>query len=195
MSLLTSKEVAKAIRLENYGFIGTFCGWLLIKFLHISTINKIYNRNKQRTELDFLNGILKDFKIKFEIPKEDLERIPKKNGFITVSNHPLGGIDGILLLKIVLEQRSDYKIIGNFILHKVKPLAPYIFAVNPFENHKSAKSSIGGFRSALAHMKDGNPLGMFPAGEVSTQRDGKLLVDKPWEVTACLLYTSPSPRD
>lgn len=187
MSLLTSKEVAKAIRLENYGFIGTFCGWLLMKFLHISTINKIYNRNKQRTELDFLNGILKDFKIKFEIPKEDLERIPKKNGFITVSNHPLGGIDGILLLKIVLEQRSDYKIIGNFILHKVKPLAPYIFAVNPFENHKSAKSSIGGFRSALAHLKDGNPLGMFPAGEVSTQRDGKLLVDKPWEVTAMKL--------
>ena len=42
MSLLTSKEVAKAIRLENYGFIGTFCGWLLMKFLHISTINKIY---------------------------------------------------------------------------------------------------------------------------------------------------------
>ena len=187
MSLLTSKELAKVIRLENYGFIGTFCGWFLMRILNISTINKIYNRHKQLTGLNFLNGILKDFKIKFEIPKEDLERIPRKNGFITVSNHPLGGIDGILLLKIVLEQRSDYKIIGNFILHKVKPLAPYIFAVNPFENHKSAKSSIGGFRSALAHLKDGNPLGMFPAGEVSTQRDGKLLIDKPWELTAMKL--------
>jgi hypothetical protein len=25
------------------------------------------------------------------------------------------------------------------------------------------------------------PRGMFPAGEVSTYKDGKLMVDKPWE--------------
>jgi len=33
----------------------------------------------------------------------------------------------------------------------------------------------------LRHLSDGKPLGMFPAGEVSTYKDGKLVVDKPWE--------------
>jgi putative hemolysin len=53
--------------------------------------------------------------------------------------------------------------------------------VNPFENHKDAKSSVVGIKETLRHLSDGKPLGMFPAGEVSTYKDGKLMVDKPWE--------------
>jgi hypothetical protein len=102
MGLVTAKEVAKAIHIDKYGFLGTFLGWLLMKVLNISTLNKIYNRNKHLKDLDFLNALLDDFQIKFEIPEEDLKRLPKEGPFITVSNHPLGGIDGILLLKILL---------------------------------------------------------------------------------------------
>jgi putative hemolysin len=53
--------------------------------------------------------------------------------------------------------------------------------VNPFENLKGAKSSVIGIKETLRHLSDGKPLGMFPAGEVSTYKDGKLMVDKPWE--------------
>ncbi|MGC6438095.1 MAG: GNAT family N-acyltransferase [Flavobacteriaceae bacterium] len=187
MSIVTAKEVAKAIKLDCYGFFGNFCGWLLMKILKISTINRIYNRNKHRSDVDFLNALLHDFKIKFEIPEEDLKRLPKEGAYITVSNHPLGGIDGILLLKLMLEQRSDFKIIANFLLHRIEPLIPYIMPVNPFENRKDVKSSVMGFKKALLHLKAGHPLGVFPAGEVSTYRDGKLLVDKPWEMAAMKL--------
>ena len=187
MSIVTTKEVAKAIKLDSYGFFGNFCGWILMKILKISTINRIYNRNKHRSDVDFLNALLHDFKIKFEIPEEDLKRLPKEGAYITVSNHPLGGIDGILLLKLMLEQRSDFKIIANFLLHRIEPLIPYIMPVNPFENRKDVKSSVMGFKKALLHLKAGHPLGVFPAGEVSTYRDGKLLVDKPWEMAAMKL--------
>ena len=44
-----------------------------------------------------------------------------------------------------------------------------------------------GFKHALQHLKDGHPLGIFPAGEVSTYKDGKLIVDKPWEVAVMKL--------
>ena len=37
------------------------------------------------------------------------------------------------------------------------------------------------------HLREGHPLGVFPAGEVSTYRDGKLVVDKPWEEAAMKL--------
>jgi putative hemolysin len=187
MSIITSNEVAKAINLGKYGFIGTFLGWIILKILKISTINKIYNRNKHLSNLEFLDALLKEFKIRFEIPDEDLKRLPKEDAYITVSNHPLGGVDGILLLKLMIEQRSDFKIIANFLLHKIEPLIPYIMPVNPFENRKDVKSSVTGFKNALLHLKEGHPLGIFPAGEVSTYRDGKLLVDKPWEAAAMKL--------
>jgi len=187
MALVTSKEIAQVIGLEKFGFLGTFVGWLLIKVLRISAINKIYNNNKSKSDLDFLNGVLDDCNIRFEIPEEDLKRIPKEGPFITVSNHPLGGIDGVLLLKLLIEKRADYKIIANFLLHRIAPLKPYVMPVNPFETRKDAKSSIAGIKSALLHLKEGKPLGIFPAGEVSTYKDGKLKVDKPWEEGAVRL--------
>ncbi|WP_299132191.1 GNAT family N-acyltransferase [uncultured Tenacibaculum sp.] len=181
MGLVTSKEIAKIVGVEKLGVVGTFIGWLLIRILRISAINKIYNNNKDKSDLSFLNGVLDDCKIEFEIPEEDLKRIPKNGSFITISNHPLGGIDGVLLLKLLIEKRADYKIIANFLLHRIEPLKPYVMPVNPFENHKDAKSSVAGIKSALLHLKEGKPLGIFPAGEVSTYKDGKLMVDKPWE--------------
>jgi len=185
--LVTAKEVAKAIKVDRYGFLGTFAGWVLMKVLKISSVNKIYKRNKHLSDLDFLNALLDDFQINFEIPEEDLKRLPKEGPYITISNHPLGGIDGILLLKLMIEQRSDFKIIANFLLHRIEPLKPYVMPVNPFEDRKDAASSITGFKNAIMHLRDGHPLGVFPAGEVSTYRDGKLVVDKPWEEAAMKL--------
>ena len=187
MSLVSSKEISQVIGLQKLGFLGSFVGWIILRILRISAINKIYDNNKDKSDLDFLNGILDDCKIKFEIPEEDLKRIPKEGPFITISNHPLGGIDGVLLLKLVTEKRTDYKIVANFLLHRVVPLKPYIMPVNPFETRKDAKSSIAGIKSALLHLRDGKPLGIFPAGEVSTHKDGKLNVDKPWEEGAIKL--------
>ncbi|KGO89222.1 GNAT family N-acyltransferase [Flavobacterium suncheonense] len=181
MGLVTAKEVAKAIKTDKYGMLGTFSGWLLMKVLRISTLNDIYNRNKHLKDVEFLNAILDEFHIKFEIPEEDLKRLPKEGPYITISNHPLGGIDGILLLKLMLEKEPNFKIIANFLLHRIEPMKPYIMPVNPFENHKDAKSSVIGLKETFRHLSDGKPLGIFPAGEVSTYKDGKLVVDKPWE--------------
>ncbi len=187
MGLVTPKEVAKAIGADKFGVFGTFSGWLLMKVLRISKANEVYNKHKHKKDLPFLNGLLDEFQIEFEIPEEDLKRIPKEGPFITISNHPLGGIDGILLLKLLLEHRADYKIIANFLLHRIEPLKPYVMPVNPFENHKDAKSSVTGVKNALLHLREGKPLGLFPAGEVSTYRDGKLMVDKEWEQGAVRL--------
>lgn len=187
MGLVTAKEVAKAINTDKYGVLGTFSGWLLMKILKISTLNKIYDRNKHLKDVEFLNAILDEFQIKFEIPEEDLKRLPKEGAYITISNHPLGGIDGILLLKLMLDREPNFKIIANFLLHRIDPMKPYIMPVNPFETHKDAKSSVIGIKETLRHLSDGKPLGMFPAGEVSTYKDGKLVVDKPWEEGAIKL--------
>ncbi len=187
MGIVNAKEVAKAIKIDKLGFVGTFLGWSLMRVLKISAINKVYDKYKHLEGLEFMNALLDEYEIKFEIPEEDLKRLPKNGAFITISNHPLGGIDGILLLKLLLEPRPDFKIIANFLLQRIKPMEPYVMPVNPFEDRKDVKSSVGGFKASMKHLQEGKPLGIFPAGEVSTYKDGKLIVDKPWEEAAMKL--------
>ncbi|WP_088340279.1 GNAT family N-acyltransferase [Robiginitalea sediminis] len=187
MSLVTAKEVARAIHLDRYGFLGTFMGWILMQVTRISNLNRFYKRNQQLSGPEFLERILEHYEIDFEIPEEDFKRLPKEGPFITISNHPLGGIDGVLLLKLLLQHRSDYKIVANFLLHRIAPLAPYIMPVNPFEDRQDVKSSIAGVKQALEHLGEGHPLGIFPAGEVSTYKEGHHFVDRPWEEGALKL--------
>ncbi len=187
MGLVTAKEVSKAINLDKYGLLGTFLAWVLMKVTRISSINRFYDKNKHLEGPEFLDEILKHYEIDFEIPEDDFRRLPKEGPYITISNHPLGGIDGVLLLKLLVAHRPDFKIIANFLLQRIGPMAPYIMPVNPFEDRKDAKSSLAGFKSAIQHIRDGHPLGIFPAGEVSTYKDEKLIVDKPWEEAALKL--------
>ncbi|WP_400070832.1 GNAT family N-acyltransferase [Zobellia russellii] len=187
MGLVTAKEVAKATKLDKYGVFGTFSAWILLKVTMISNMNRRYDKMSHLEGSEFLDAVLEEYEIDYEIPEEDLKRLPKEGPFITVSNHPLGGIDGIVLLKLMLGHRSDYKVMANFLLQRFKPLAQYIFPVNPFEDRKEAKSSISGFKNAMLHLRQGHPVGIFPAGEVSTRKEGKIAVDKPWEETAIKL--------
>ncbi len=187
MPVVTSKQVAKGLQLDKLGFIGTFIGWIILKITRLSKINRQYDSISHLKGLDFLNAILSMYGVTFEIPPEDLKRLPKDGAFITLSNHPLGGLDGILLLKLLLESRPDYKIIANFLLHNFFPLKSFILPVNPFEDRKDIKSSTEGIRKSIEHLKAGMPLGIFPAGEVSTHKEGKKVVDRPWEITAMRL--------
>ncbi len=181
MGLVTAKELAKAIKIDKYGFLGTSIAWFLMQITRISGINKFYDSIKHLSASKYADACLEHFEIDYEIPEEDYRRLPKEGAYITVSNHPLGAIDGILLFKLLLKQRSDYKIMANFLLQRMVPIEPHIIPVNPFEDHKEVRSSIAGFKKALQHLRDGHPLGIFPAGEVSTIREGKMVVDKQWE--------------
>jgi len=187
MGIVSAKEVANVMNLRKLGFLGTGIGWLVLKTTKLSRINKEYDKRKDLKGTEFIDSILNEFEIDFEIPEKDLKRIPKEGPFITISNHPLGGIDGMILMKLVLKSRPDYKVIANFLLHRLDPLKPYILPVNPFEDHKEAKSSLSGMKNAMAHLKDGHALGIFPAGEVSTDRDNRHIVDKAWEPSAMKL--------
>ncbi len=66
MGLVSAKEIAKVINFEKYGFLGTFIGWILLKVLRISRLNRIYNKHKDKKDVAFLNAILNEVQIQFE---------------------------------------------------------------------------------------------------------------------------------
>ena len=182
MGLISVDELSKALKLNKLGFIGKGIASGLFKLIKLDKIVDVYNKNLKYEGVDFLNGLLSDFEIEFEVDDTDLKRIPKDGGFITVSNHPLGALDGIILLKLLLEKRPDFKVMGNFLLQKIEPMKEMVIPVNPFEKHQDAKSSMVGLKESLKHVKEGHPLGIFPAGEVSTYKKGEnSIVDREWE--------------
>jgi len=186
--LISPSQIAKAIKLDGLGRLGTAVGWGLMHLLSLKKINNIYSRIEHLEGLDFINAIIDELNIDFDIPKEDLKRIPQNGPFITVSNHPLGGIDGILLLKIILEQRKDFKVFSSFILKNTPQLQNYLIEI------KNEDEKIPALKNAFNYLAEGHGLGIFPAGEVSTYKDGKLIVDKAWDDKALkLIYKANVP--
>lgn len=187
--LIDPKEIAKAIKLDN-----KLGGDLLVRFLmqltRLNKVNALYESHSQEEALKFIDLALNELNIAYDINDADLAKIPATGPFVTVSNHPLGGIDGLILMSILLKKRPDFKIMGNFLLNKIAPLSPLIIPVNPFEQFKEASSSVAGLKATLAQLSAGSPLGVFPAGEVSTfQNDAKVIIDKPWSPTIAKLIT------
>ncbi|MEM9718378.1 MAG: GNAT family N-acyltransferase [Bacteroidota bacterium] len=136
--------------------------------------------------LDFVNALFDQMEIEIVFDPQELQRIPKKGPFITISNHPFGAIDGLILLKLLAPLRSDYKIIASFFLQHLKPIHSHlIFPQTPNQIPKAPKKQVlnkEGYTQALAHLEQGMGLGLFPAGEVSTLQPGKRqITDQGWE--------------
>ncbi|PVX49973.1 putative hemolysin [Balneicella halophila] len=178
MSLVDPKDLlAASDSLNKFGGMGG--AKLLMYFLRLTKLNKIYDTLDDSDGLKFIDSILDSLQINFTIDEDYLQRIPKEGPFIVVANHPFGGVDGIILLKVLAEARPDTKVMANFLLKKIEPIADYIIEVNPFENRPDIKSTKG-LKEAIKHLNDGGPLAIFPAGEVSSFQKGFRISDRKW---------------
>lgn len=164
---------------EATGFKRKGIAKLTHKTLKINAINDIYAQLPKSSPIEFIDSLLDLLGIKIEISEESLNNIPEDGGFISVANHPFGGLDGIILLKIMLAKRPDYMIMANKLLMKILPLQEVIVPVNPFD--KMEDSSFSGLRKTIELIDKDIPVGFFPAGEVSSwHSDKRKVTDKPW---------------
>jgi putative hemolysin len=140
---------------------------------------------------EYVEKIINDLGLNIIVSEEDMEQIPKEGTFATVSNHPLGGIDGIILLHILLDKRPDFKILATPILWKIYPLGDYFIRFDSSRRRSEVKPSLSGMRQVVAHSGKGHPLGFFPAGEVASyDPDTKMVSDKRWKTAYLKLLRS-----
>ena len=178
MKVITTEEFAKATKLDKLRMPGLAA--LLMELMKINQVNKLFAAAQPKQGPEFVDAILEGCGITVEFDEKELKNIPTTGSFIAIANHPYGGIEGMVLLKILCMVRPDAKLMANFLLKKIPNLSDYFIAVNPFENVEHS-SSISGLKNTLELLANGTPIGIFPAGEVSTYKvDKHQITDRLW---------------
>ena len=165
----------KLIDLQNSaGPLISFFRGPIGKALSIDLLNRYYpdylrrlEQTRDNPDLCFQEA-LEVLNVRIRIDPRDLDRIPKKGPLVVVSNHPFGGIEGVILGKILLQARSDVRILANYLLKRVGGIGDFIIPVDPFEERQTARGNLKGLKEALRWLKDGGVLATFPAGEVAS---------------------------
>lgn len=157
----------------------------LLQIINYKRLNKVYSELHDKDPALLINSLLEELELKYDIPEDDLKNIPPQGPFVTVSNHPFKGIDSMLLFKLVHEQRSDFKIMGSFLLRNIEALRDIILPVNTLETNNRIKSSFSGIKEGILHLMNNCCIGIFPAGEGSVHYEiSNTIMDKEWQSPA-----------
>lgn len=160
-----------------------FVNWLL-RFLSVDKVNGVHSRNCDTPGPEFVKRLLFDeFKLTLHINNEQvLDNLPE-GAFITVSNHPLGALDGIALIHLVASRRPEYKVMVNMVLNAITAMRPNFIAVDALASNDPKKKAVSmqGIRQAIKQIRTGKPMGFFPAGAVSKINWKGELNDREWQ--------------
>ena len=135
----------------------------------------------------FINSALEELKVEFDIAKDDLNRIPKSGAFITVSNHPFGGIDALMLLKIITSVRPDYKFLDANLYHKVESLKESLLEIKTVKQGEDNSPKVSDLKKAYKYLSKGSAFGIFPANKTVYNWLSNSIVDKIWDETTLKL--------
>src|SRR6476620_6446087 len=123
MKIITSEEFAKATKLNKLRMPGLAS--LLMEIMKINDINETFEKAEQFEGIEFVDEILRLVGVKVEVSESNLKNIPLEGAFTAIANHPYGGIEGLVLIKILCSVRPDAKVMANFILKKIPNLSDF----------------------------------------------------------------------
>jgi len=167
----------------------------LRRVIHEDFINMMIYKYRDCAGLEFVSGSLKEFGVRIQVfssggsgkdqqvinfSAEDLIRsniIPQGGRYIIASNHPLGGLDGLALMKAVGTIRPDIVFPVNDLLMNVPGLKPLFIPIN---KHGTNQENITMIDETFASDK---LILYFPAGLVSRKHAGGRIKDLEWKQT------------
>jgi len=148
---------------------------VLKKLFHQKEINAFIETHRHLEGLEFNDAVLEHFNFSFQVSSKDRARIPDQRRVLIVANHPLGSLDGLALLKMVSEIRTDVKIVATTLLNCIDPLQSLFLSVDNLTESANHRDDLNQIVEALEAEQ---AVILFPTGEVSRicplgVRDGK----------------------
>jgi putative hemolysin len=163
-------DIEKAIHSKNPKLLRWMPGFMLSyikRVTHEQWLNSVLNKHLEKKGLDFADALITEFEM--DVRLIGGENIPKTGGVVLVSNHPLGGLDGIAFMHAVGKIRPDVRFLVNDLLMSFDNFEPIFVPVNKHgANSKDANLRI---EEAYAN---GYAVLVFPAGLVSRKQDGQI---------------------
>lgn len=145
------------------------------KLVHLDEINDAIYRYRDYKGSDFTDRVIYDeLNVKLEV--ENRENIPFDKRTLIVANHPIGSIDGMALISIMGEKRSDLLFPVNDLLCALPGLQGVFVPINKYGKNSSNHDVLN------EAFKGGACVMYFPAGTESKYIDGKFQ-DFPWKKT------------
>ena len=178
--IIESKNTTMAKLLPN--FILNY----LKRIIHEDEINTFIRTNGHLKNHEFVGAVFKEMGARIHV--RGIENIPLTGGCIIAANHPLGGLDGIGLMKAVGERRKDIRFFVNDILLNLQNFGELFVGVN--KHGKNAKENLRLMDEVFA---SDNCVLFFPAGLVSRRQDG-VIRDLEWQksfINKAVSYNKP----
>ena len=145
----------------------------LKRIVHEDFMNDFLNRQGHKKNIEFLDAVIEEFKVSIETVGE--KELPKEGRYIFACNHPLGGFDGIVLMKLLSNHYPEIKYLVNDILMNLKPISELFIPIN---KHGS-QGAIAVQQIEEAYSSDIQIL-TCPSGIVSRKFNGQVM-DPPWQ--------------
>lgn len=186
--LLAPGDAPLTLRFESKNPITKPFLWILARLIEFMfgfrkarKFYKITQDLAKSGDASFFERSLQAMNVTWEVKPEELANIPAEGAVVTVSNHPFGTLEGLVLAGILRSQRTDMKVMANQFLTRFPGAADELFAVDVFGGEDATRSNVRALKDTMGWLKQGHVMGVFPSGEVSrfsirTQR----VADKAW---------------
>ena len=140
------------------------------KFIGLNILERLYEPEyrHQYSGKVFLKRVLEIFNVSYEVARGSISSIPDSGPSIIVANHPFGGIDGLALGSLLTKTRPNFKLLVNQELEVFDAMTPWLFKVDILSGHAAKSKNLKVLADCTRFLKDGNCMGVFPAGEVSS---------------------------
>jgi putative hemolysin len=143
------------------------------RIVHQEEINEILSQYGNKTGLDFVNALVEYFNMSIHIKGK--ENIPTEGRYIFAANHPLGGLDGMVLTYIVGQIHPTLQFLVNDLLMNLQNLEPIFLPVN-----KHGKQSVEYVKKIERTYESDAQILNFPAGLCSRKIKGEI-IDLEWK--------------
>lgn len=118
---------------------------------------------------DFWRVMMERFGLRLDVLSGSLGAIPAKGPLVVVSNHPYGILDGLVLGHILSALRGgDFRIMAHAVFRKAEAINRVLLPIDFSGTQEAQEANLRTRADAVAYLKQGGAIGIFPGGTVST---------------------------